>query len=87
MAKRAQRRWLRGLIRLAISGLFLVIFGLHVQGTLHLELIDRIESYLYDARVQLTMPGTVDESCALATAPNATAGWRVACPTSMTAAW
>ncbi len=61
MVTRAKHRWVRGLIRLAISGLFLVIFGLHVQGTLRLELIDRIESYLYDARVQLTMPGTVDE--------------------------
>ncbi len=50
MATRAKHRWVRGLIRLTISGLFLVIFGLHVQGTLRLELIDRIESYLYDAR-------------------------------------
>lgn len=61
MAKRAKHRWGRNLTRLAISGLLLVFFGLHVQGTLHLELIDRIESYLYDARVRLTMPDTIDD--------------------------
>jgi len=61
MSTRAINRWVRSLTRLGISGLFLVIFGLHVQGSQRLELIDRVESYLYDARVQLTMPNTVDE--------------------------
>ncbi|MCZ6716626.1 MAG: adenylate/guanylate cyclase domain-containing protein [Gammaproteobacteria bacterium] len=61
MTSRSTHRLVRGLIRLAISGLFLVIFGLHVQGSQRLELVDRIESYLYDARVQLTMPDTVDD--------------------------
>ena len=50
MSTRAINRWVRSLTRLGISGLFLVIFGLHVQGSQRLELIDRIESYLYDAR-------------------------------------
>ena len=61
MAKGAKQRWGRDLTRLAISGVLLVLFGLHVQGTLRLELIDRVESYLYDARVRLTMPATIDE--------------------------
>jgi len=25
------------------------------------EVIDRVENYLYDVRIRLTMPGTVDE--------------------------
>jgi adenylate cyclase len=61
MAKGAKQRWGRDLTRLAISGFLLLLFGLHVQGTLRLELIDRVESYLYDARVRLTMPATIDE--------------------------
>jgi len=34
---------------------------MHVQGSPRFEIIDRIENYLYDVRVRLTMPGTIDE--------------------------
>ncbi len=41
--------------------MLLLVFAAHIQGTQQYELIERIESYLYDARVQLTMPNTVDD--------------------------
>lgn len=49
------------LIRIGISALSLVLFAMHVQGSPRFEIIDRIENYLYDVRVRLTMPGTIDE--------------------------
>ncbi len=51
----------RQLTRIAISLLALVIFALHVSGSPRFEAIDRMENYLYDVRVRLTMPGGVDE--------------------------
>lgn len=61
MTSAARLRWFRLLVRVAISGVFLLIFALHIAGSPRLEIIDRIENYLYDVRVRLTMPGTVDE--------------------------
>ena len=34
---------------------------MHVAGTPRFEIIDRIENYLYDVRIQLTMPDTLDD--------------------------
>ncbi|MDH4056737.1 MAG: CHASE2 domain-containing protein, partial [Gammaproteobacteria bacterium] len=51
----------RQLTRIAISLLALVVFALHVAGSPRFEVIDRMENYLYDVRVRLTMPGGVDE--------------------------
>jgi len=48
-------------MRLAISGIAFVLFALHIAGAPRFELIDRIENYLYDVRIRMTMPGTVDE--------------------------
>ncbi len=60
--KSAERmHWIRLLVRIAISGLSLVVFAMHIAGTPRFEIIDRIENYLYDVRIQLTMPGTIDE--------------------------
>ncbi len=61
MASAAQQRWVRLLIRIGISALSLVLFAMHVQGSPRFEVIDRIENYLYDVRVRLTMPGTIDD--------------------------
>ncbi len=61
MATDVKQLWIRRLIRVGISAALLLVFALHVQGVRQYVLIDRIESYLYDARVQLTMPNTVDE--------------------------
>ena len=61
MSSAARTRLVRRLVRLAISGLSLAVFAMHIAGTPRLELIDRVENYLYDVRVRLTMPGTVDE--------------------------
>lgn len=55
------KRSIRLLVRALISGLGLAIFTLHLAGTPRFEIIDRIENYLYDVRVRLTMPGTVDD--------------------------
>ena len=49
------------LIRIGISALSLVLFAMRVQGSPRFEIIDRIENFLYDVRVRLTMPGTIDE--------------------------
>jgi adenylate cyclase len=54
-------RSVRRLVRVLISGLSLAIFALHIAGTPRFELIDRIENYLYDVRIRLTMPATVDD--------------------------
>lgn len=61
MSSAARLRWFRLLVRIAISGLFLAVFALHISGKPRLEIIDRVENYLYDVRVRLTMPGTIDE--------------------------
>jgi adenylate cyclase len=51
----------RQLTRITISLLALVVFAMHVSGNPRFEVIDRMENYLYDVRVRLTMPGGVDE--------------------------
>lgn len=56
-----KKRAVRLLVRSSISGLLLVLFALHIAGTPRLELIERIEHYLYDVRIRLTMPGTIDD--------------------------
>ena len=61
MASAARQRWVRLLIRIGISALSLLLFAMHVQGSPRFEVIDRIENYLYDVRVRLTMPGTIDD--------------------------
>ncbi len=61
MTTAARQRWVRLLIRIGISALSLVLFAMHVQGSPRFEIIDRIENYLYDVRVRLTMPGTIDD--------------------------
>jgi adenylate cyclase len=48
-------------VRLSISGLLLLVCSFHIAGTPRLKLIDRVENYLYDVRVRMTMPGTVDD--------------------------
>ncbi|MEX0708290.1 MAG: adenylate/guanylate cyclase domain-containing protein [Woeseia sp.] len=60
MQAAARRRWTRHLVRIAISAVALVGFALHIAGAPRLEIIDRVEHYLYDARLRLTMPDTVD---------------------------
>jgi adenylate cyclase len=61
MSSAARLRWIRFTVRLAISGLSLLLFVMHVAGTPRFEIIDRIENYLYDVRIQLTMPDTLDD--------------------------
>ena len=61
MSSAARTRLLRLLIRLAISGIAFAFFALHIAGKPRFEIIDRVENYLYDVRVRLTMPGTIDD--------------------------
>jgi len=61
MSPAAQTRTLRLLIRLAISGAAFLLFAMHVASSPRFEILDRIENYLYDARIRMTMPGTVDD--------------------------
>jgi len=61
MSSAAKKRAVRLSVRFLISALLLVLFALHIAGTPRLEIIERIENYLYDVRIQLTMPGTVDD--------------------------
>ena len=49
------------MIRIGISAVLLLVFALHIRGAQHYVLIDRIESYLYDVRLRLTMPNTIDD--------------------------
>lgn len=50
----------RTIIRLAISGAVFLLFLLYSSGWMKLRLLDRVEAFTYDSRVQLTMPGTID---------------------------
>ena len=61
MNSAARIRWIRLLVRIAISGLSLVIFAMHISGNPRFEIIDRIENYLYDVRIRITMPDTIDD--------------------------
>ena len=61
MSSAARTRLVRLLIRVAISAIALALFGLHIAHSPRFEVIDRVENYLYDVRVRITMPGTVDE--------------------------
>ncbi|MDH4048584.1 MAG: adenylate/guanylate cyclase domain-containing protein [Gammaproteobacteria bacterium] len=61
MSSAARLRWFRLLIRMGISALSLMLFAMHVASSPRFEIIDRIENYLYDVRLNLTMPGTIDD--------------------------
>ena len=60
MASAGRIRWVRLLVRITISGASLAIFAMHISASPRLEIIDRIENYLYDVRVRITMPDTID---------------------------
>jgi len=51
----------RTLIRILISCIVLFLFAMHVSGKPRFEAIDRMENYLYDVRVRMTMPGGIDD--------------------------
>jgi adenylate cyclase len=61
MSSAARFRGIRLLVRIAISSLSLVLFAMHIAGKPRFEIIDRVENYLYDVRIRLTMPGTLDD--------------------------
>ena len=61
MSAAARIHLLRLLIRLAISGAAFMLFAIHIASAPRFEILDRIENYLYDARIRMTMPGTVDD--------------------------
>ena len=61
MPSAARTRNVRLLTRIAISGVALLLFVAHIAGSPRFEIVDRVENYLYDVRVRLTMPGTVDD--------------------------
>lgn len=54
-------RTTRLLTRLLISAAVMSVFSMHVTGSPRFEVIDRMENYLYDVRVRLTMPGGIDD--------------------------
>jgi adenylate cyclase len=49
------------LTRIAISAITLSVFAMHIAGSPRFEFIDRMENYLYDVRVGMTLQGGVDE--------------------------
>jgi len=49
------------LTRLLISTACFLLLALHVAERPRYEIIERIENYLYDVRIRMTMPGTVDD--------------------------
>lgn len=50
----------RSIIRLGISAAMLVLFTLHTARVVPLRLLDVVEFFTYDARLQLTLPNTGD---------------------------
>lgn len=61
MSSAARTRTVRLLTRIAISAIALAFFAMHIAASPRFELVDRIENYLYDVRIRLTMPSTVDD--------------------------
>lgn len=61
MSSAARLRGIRHLVRITISSLSLAIFAMHIAGKPRFEIIDRVENYLYDVRIRMTMPGTLDD--------------------------
>ncbi|MEQ9562471.1 MAG: hypothetical protein RLN69_08125, partial [Woeseiaceae bacterium] len=61
MSSATRLRWFRLLVRIGISGLLFAFFAMHVASSPRFEILDRIENYLYDVRIRLTLPGTIDE--------------------------
>lgn len=57
---RERRPFGRQLIRLAIAAVPLILFVPHALGLWPIEFVTRIENYLYDVRVRLTLEDTVD---------------------------
>ena len=52
------QRWL---IRGGITAVLFFVFLLHIKGLLSFQLLNQLESFAYDARVNLTAPGTLDD--------------------------
>jgi len=48
-------------LRAAVALALVLVFGAHVSRHFELPFVQRIEAMLYDARVRLTMPGSVDD--------------------------
>jgi len=61
MSSSPRTRTVRLLVRIAISAVALAVFAMHIAATPRFEVVDRVENYLYDVRIRLTMPGTVDD--------------------------
>jgi adenylate cyclase len=61
MSPGARTRTFRLLMRIAISAISLVLFVAHISSSPRFEFIDRVENYMYDVRIRLTMPDTLDE--------------------------
>ncbi|AXQ29140.1 adenylate/guanylate cyclase domain-containing protein [Solimonas sp. K1W22B-7] len=50
----------RTVTRFAISGFVLLLFMVHTSGVQQLRLLQQIEHFTYDSRVNATLPGTID---------------------------
>ena len=61
MSSAARTRMVRLVTRVAISVIALAFFAMHVAGNPRFEIIDRVENYLYDVRIRMTMPSTLDD--------------------------
>ena len=61
MSTASRKRHIRLLTRLLIGAACFLLLALHVAERPRYEIIDRVENYLYDVRIRMTMPGTVDD--------------------------
>ncbi|MGH8370803.1 MAG: CHASE2 domain-containing protein, partial [Gammaproteobacteria bacterium] len=69
---------IRHLVRIAISLVLFLVFVAYVSGVLPFRFLDQLEHYAYDARIRLTMPGTVDHRIVIVDIDDATLrekGW------------
>lgn len=51
----------RHVVRVALSLSVIILLLLHVAGIYQLGFVNRLENFSYDARLNLLMPGTLDE--------------------------
>ncbi len=58
---------MRLFFRIAISLIVLAPFALHAMGHLSIRLVDQLEQLAYDARLLVTMPGSVDDRIVIVT--------------------
>ena len=61
MRRQLSHLFLRRWRRIAVTLIPLVFALLHISDVLHLQVLERLDNIIYDTRLRVTMPRTLDE--------------------------